>query len=432
MKRLGKLGLLPLLLPLVLLTMMILPILSFAAQPAKVDLGSTVSFAVLAGSAITNTGPTVISGGLPEGGGNIGVHPSSSITGLADITMTGWIAHTADAEAAQAKADLQLAYDDAAGRPSDADLTGQDLGDLTLTSGVYSYSTSAQLTGTLTLDAEGDPDAVFIFQIGSALTTASYSNVLLLNGARFCRVFWQVGSSATLGTYSDFAGHIFAQESITATTSATIQGQLLALTSAVTLDSNIITNELCAEAETTTDAPTTDAPTTDAPTTDAPTTDAPTTDAPTTDAPTTDAPTTDAPTTDAPTTDAPTTDAPTTDAPTTDAPTTDAPTTDAPTTDAPTTDAPTMGETTTQVGTTTAVEATTQAAITTAAESSDETAVTTAESTSSLTTTQTETQATTPVPATGNSVVRLVVLAMTNLLIFMGIAYAARKKPSLI
>jgi type VI secretion system secreted protein VgrG len=117
---------------------------------------------------------------------------------------------------------------------------------MTLTSGVYKFDTAAQLTGELTLDAEGDPDAAFIFQIGSTLTTANASSIVLINEAQYCRVFWQVGSSATLGTDSSFIGHIFAMTSITATTGAEIQGQLLARTGAVTLDSNIITNGVCA------------------------------------------------------------------------------------------------------------------------------------------------------------------------------------------
>ncbi|NLX92624.1 MAG: DUF3494 domain-containing protein, partial [Clostridiales bacterium] len=245
--------------PLIMVALIAVPIFSFATPPATVGLGTTSTFAVLAGQSITNTGPTVITGGLPEGGGNIGVHPGSAITGLGDISMAGWTAHTADAQASQAKDDLQIAYNDAAGRPSDVNLTGRDLGGQTLTTGVYEFNSSAQLTGTLTLDAQGDPNAVFIFQIGTALTTASQSNVALINGARFCRVFWQVGSSATLGTSSDFAGHIFAQISITATTGGTVQGQLLALTGAVTLDTCTIENALCNEIETTTDVETTTA-----------------------------------------------------------------------------------------------------------------------------------------------------------------------------
>lgn len=215
------------------------------AAEATVYLGSTENFAVLAGSTVTNTGTTVISG---SAGGNVGLSPGTSVTGFPPGTISDGTIHAADAVALQAQTNLVIAYDDAAGRTVTSDLTGQDLGGMTLTSGVYQFDTSAQLTGTLTLDAEGDPDAAFIFQIGSTLTTASDSSVVLINEAQYCRVFWQVGTSATLGTDSQFIGHIFAMTSITATTGAEIQGQLLARTGAVTLDSNIITNGVCAVA----------------------------------------------------------------------------------------------------------------------------------------------------------------------------------------
>ena len=223
-------------------TMMLIPASVMAAE-AAVNLGTTENFAVLAGSTVTNTGPTIISG---SAGADVGVSPGTSITGFPPGTITGGTIHAGDAVAIQAQTDLVTAYNDAAGRTVTANLTGQDLGGLTLTSGVYKFDSSAQLTGTLTLDAEGNPDAAFIFQIGSTLTTASASTVSLLNGAQYCRVFWQVGSSATLGTDSQFIGHIFAMASITATTGATVQGQLLARTGAVTLDSNILTNGFCA------------------------------------------------------------------------------------------------------------------------------------------------------------------------------------------
>lgn len=222
--------------------MLLIPARVMAAE-APVNLGTTENFAVLAGSTVTNTGPTVISG---SAGADVGVSPGTSITGFPPGTNTGGTIHAGDAVAIQAQTDLVTAYNDAAGRTVTADLTGQDLGGLILTSGVYFFESAAQLTGTLTLDAEGNPDAAFIFQIGSTLTTASTSSVSLINGAQYCRVFWQVGSSATLGTGSQFIGHIFAMASITATTGATVQGQLLARTGAVTLDSNILTNGVCA------------------------------------------------------------------------------------------------------------------------------------------------------------------------------------------
>ncbi len=230
----------------ILLTMMMVvliasPVTVMAAE-STVNLGTAASFAVLAGTTITNTGPTTIGGSV---GGNVGVSPGTSVTGFPPGIVSDGTIHSADAAALQAKADLVIAYNDAASRSVTADLTSQDLGGLTLTTGVYKFSSSAQLTGTLTLDAQGDPEAVFIFQIGSTLTTASGSAISLINGARFCRVFWQVGSSATLGTNSEFVGHIFALTSIAAQTGATIQGQLLARNGAVTLDNNTITNGVC-------------------------------------------------------------------------------------------------------------------------------------------------------------------------------------------
>jgi len=241
------------LIPLVIL-FVVLPLSSTVmAAEAKVNLGSTETYAVLASSTITSTGNTVISGTV---GGDIGLFPGTSITGFPPGTVEG-ATHLTDDAASVAQTDLVTAYNDAASRTPTMDLSGQDLGGMTLTSGVYFFSSSAQLTGTLTLDGQGDPEAVFIFQIGSALTTDSASVVSLTNGARFCRVFWQVTSSATLGTNSQFAGHILAMESITAKTGATVQGQLMARTGAVTLDTNTITNGICAAAAAATPTPTT-------------------------------------------------------------------------------------------------------------------------------------------------------------------------------
>lgn len=258
------------------------------AAPAKVlavdtvNLGTAANYAVLAGSTITNTGDTIIGG---NAGGDIGVSPGSAITGFPPGVLSDGLAHTADAETLQAKVDLTTAYNSAANLPSESNLTDQDLGGMTLTAGVYTFDSSAQLTGKLTLDAEGNPDAVFIFQIGSTLTTGSGSIVELINGAKGCQVFWQVGSSATLGTDSDFIGRVLAQTSITANTGASVQGQLLAINAAVTLDNNVINNGICA-ADTPTPMPTTAATTEPTPTTVAATTVAPTTVAPTTVAPT--------------------------------------------------------------------------------------------------------------------------------------------------
>lgn len=157
--------------------------------------------------------------------------------------MTG-TTHIADAAAAQAQTDTATAYNDAAGRSAGTTVTA-DLGGQTLASGVYGGATLS-LTGTLKLDAQGDSTAVWVFQAASTLTTASSSTVQLINGADPCNVFWQVGSSATLGTSSTLAGTILANTSITATTGATINGRLLAGTGAVTLDTNTVTTTACA------------------------------------------------------------------------------------------------------------------------------------------------------------------------------------------
>ena len=228
---------------LLLVVLMAVPALAGIVQPT-VNLGTTSTFAVLAGETITNTGPTKISGSLPEGGGNVGVSPGSEFTHQADVTMTGWQVYIADAVALQAQADLKHAYDDAAGRTPFTTIN-PELGGTTLFPGIYRSDSGFQITGTLTLDAQGDPDAVFVFQSGSTLITASDSHVKLIGDARYCRVFWKVTSSATLGTNSYFVGHIFALTSIAANTGATVQGQLLARTGSVTLDSNTITNGIC-------------------------------------------------------------------------------------------------------------------------------------------------------------------------------------------
>src|SRR6202140_1509471 len=190
------------------------------------------SFAVLGGSTVTNTAtPTTVTG-------NLGVSPGSAVTGFPPGIVTGGTIHAADAVAAQAQSDLTTTYVNLANEACSTDLTGQDLGGKTLTPGVYCFSTSAQLTGTLTLDAQGNANAVFIFQIGSTLTTASNSSVVLVNGAQNCNVFWQVGSSATLGTGTAFVGNILALTSITLTTGASASGRTLARNGAVTLDSD--------------------------------------------------------------------------------------------------------------------------------------------------------------------------------------------------
>lgn len=207
-----------------------LPHLDVAAQ-LSVDLSSAAPFAVLAGAGITITGTTTIAG-------DIGTFPTSTITGFENVTLNG-INHAADAVTQAAKIYLLAAYNDAAGRtPTTTYGSIFDLGGLTLQGGVYNGPSSFGLTGTLTLDAMGDPNAVWIFQAGSTLITASDSVVNLIGGAQAGNIFWQVGSSATLGTGTDFAGSILASESITLNTGAMIDGGLYALNGAVTLDSN--------------------------------------------------------------------------------------------------------------------------------------------------------------------------------------------------
>jgi hypothetical protein len=160
--------------------------------------------------------------------------------------VTGGVTHAGDAVALLAQGDLTTAYNTLAGQACDHDFTGLDLGGLTLTPGVYCFSSSAQLTGMLTLDAQGDPSAVFVFQIGSTLTTASNASVLVINGAQSCNAFWQVGSSATLGTTTTFVGSILALTSISLTTGVRVVGRALARNGAVTMDTNHIEMATCA------------------------------------------------------------------------------------------------------------------------------------------------------------------------------------------
>lgn len=205
------------------------------ADTIEVDLSTAAEFAVLAGTGITFTGPTSIIG-------DIGSDPTPTMVGLGNLTLTG-VNHADDAVTVQAKSDLLAAYTDAAGRTATVTYSPiYDLGGSTLLSGVYKDPSSFAITGTLTLDAGGDPNAVWIFQAGSTLITASDSIVALIGGAQASRVFWQVGSSATLGTGTDFAGSIMALESITLNTGATVSdGRVLALNGAVTLDTGLVT-----------------------------------------------------------------------------------------------------------------------------------------------------------------------------------------------
>jgi hypothetical protein len=216
-----------------------------AATAAAVPLGTAGSFAVLAGAGITNTGPTTLNG-------DVGTYPTLTITGDGTMTVNG-TNHHGDNVTQSAKTDLVTAYNAAAGEGPTSPIAA-DLGGMTLSPGVYNSASSIKLTGTLTLNGGGNENSVFVFQAGSALTTESASNINLVDGAQSCHVFWQIGSSATLGTGSMFRGTIVALTSITVTTGVSVTGRVLARNGAVTLDSDTITAPACATAPTTTTA----------------------------------------------------------------------------------------------------------------------------------------------------------------------------------
>jgi hypothetical protein len=219
-----------------------LVLLSFCARSAyatltSVNLGAADGFAVLAGTTVTNTGLSIVTGDL-------GVWAGTAITGFLPGIVNGTV-DDSDAIAMQAQSDLTTAYNYTVGQACGTgnNLSGQNLGGLTLTPGVYCFASSAQLTGTLTLDAQGNPNAIFLIQIGSTLTTASGSSVVFTDGGQGNEVFWQVGSSATLGTTTAFAGNILALTSITLNTGANVQcGSAFALNGAVTMDTNLISS----------------------------------------------------------------------------------------------------------------------------------------------------------------------------------------------
>jgi type VI secretion system secreted protein VgrG len=203
-----------------------------ALAAASVNLGAARSFAVLAGTTVTNTGATTITG-------DVGLHPGKAATGFTTVTLHG-AKHLGDAVALKAKTALVTAYNDAAGAKPVTNVP-TELGGTTLKAGVYASDTLG-LTGTLTLDGAG----VYIFQAGSTLITAPNSKVALINGASACTVYWQVGSSATLDTATSFKGTIMAMTSIALKTGATLQGRALARNGAVTLDHNTINSSACA------------------------------------------------------------------------------------------------------------------------------------------------------------------------------------------
>jgi len=217
----------------VLLAICILGMGSLGWAQSAPPLGSAQSFAVLGASGVTNTGPTVVTGDL-------GASPGTSVTGFPPGTVTGGAVHAGDAPATAAQAAAHTAYAALVAEPCGTNLTGKTLGSspgaVTLSPGVYCFDSSAQLTGTLTLSGSG----VYVFQIKSTLTTASKSSVVLAKGATAGNVFWQVGSSATLGTNTAFVGSILANISATITTGASVTGRVFALTGAVTLSGNRI------------------------------------------------------------------------------------------------------------------------------------------------------------------------------------------------
>ena len=206
---------------------------SLTAAEAPVNLGSAANFAVLAGSTVTNTGKSVIVGDL-------GVWAGSAVTGFPPGVVAGTI-HAANGVGLAAQGDLTTAYNDAAGRSTAPISVSGNLGGQTLTPGLYKSTSGLEISsGDLYL--AGDKNAVFIFQMATTLVTTSGRKVILVGGVKAANVFWQVGSSATLGTTSSFKGTIMADQSISMATGATLDGRALARIGAVTLDTNTVAN----------------------------------------------------------------------------------------------------------------------------------------------------------------------------------------------
>jgi hypothetical protein len=197
-------------------------------------LGTLETFAIIAGTTVTVTGSTTTIAG------NVGVSPGAAVTGMPVGQPTEGVVHAGNATAATAQAGLTVLYDELAGRACGTDLTGEDLGGMTLTPGIYCFDTTAGLTGALILNGQGNPDAVFIIKVGSTLTTASNAVVTLTGGARAANVFWQAGSSVTLGTGTAFQGNLVALTSITVNAGSSLVGRALARNGAVTIETSAL------------------------------------------------------------------------------------------------------------------------------------------------------------------------------------------------
>jgi len=222
-----------------------------AAQAAPVLLGTAAPFVVLGGQEVTNTGPSVL-------GGDLGVSPGTSLTGFQFATVLG-ATHNNDGVAAQAQSDLTAAFDVAAAEPINigGDLSTQDLNGMTLLAGAYTFSSDAQLTGTVTFDAQGDPDAQFVVKVGTQLTTASASAVALAGGANPCNIYWKV-DTAVLGTGTAFQGNILALTDVSLNNGASVMGRVLDRNGTVSLDNNVLNGSMCGTGSTPTGGTPTD------------------------------------------------------------------------------------------------------------------------------------------------------------------------------
>jgi type VI secretion system secreted protein VgrG len=217
---------------------------SAAGYEDAIGLGTAGAYSVLAGSTVTNTGPSVLSGAL-------GVSPGTAITGFPP-GVAGGATNAGNADSASAQSSLTTAYLEAEGRQATGTSLGLSLVGGTHQPGVYNASSSLGVSGAVTLDGQGNPNSVFIFQVGASMTTASSTSIVLIGNAQACNVFWQVGASATLGTNTTFAGTVMALTSVTLNTGTTVAGRALARNGAVTLDDNVLTSPSCVTTATTT------------------------------------------------------------------------------------------------------------------------------------------------------------------------------------